>query len=53
MLAAGATTVEVYSAFVYRGWGIARELSSQLSRELDRQGASSPQVLAATPTEVA
>jgi dihydroorotate dehydrogenase len=52
MLRAGASTVEVYSAFVYRGWGVAHELSSQLSRELDRSGAASVADLAAASTEV-
>lgn len=52
MMRAGATAVEIYSAFVYRGWGIARELSAQLSRELDRHGADSLQALKALPAEV-
>jgi dihydroorotate dehydrogenase (fumarate)/dihydroorotate dehydrogenase len=52
MLRAGATTVEVYSAFIYRGWGVARELSGQLSRELARSGAATVGDVAAAPTEV-
>jgi dihydroorotate dehydrogenase (fumarate)/dihydroorotate dehydrogenase len=34
----GATAVEVYSAFIYRGWGVARKLASELADELDRRG---------------
>ena len=52
MLQAGATTVEVYSAFIYRGWGVARELTGQLSRELDRRGAATAAELTPAPTEV-
>jgi dihydroorotate dehydrogenase len=52
MLQAGATTVEVYSAFVYRGWGVAKELTSQLSRELDHRGVATSAQLTPAPTEV-
>ncbi|MBV8084166.1 MAG: dihydroorotate dehydrogenase 2 [Chloroflexi bacterium] len=31
MIHAGATTVEVYSAFIYRGWNVARYLNEELS----------------------
>jgi dihydroorotate dehydrogenase (fumarate)/dihydroorotate dehydrogenase len=34
----GATTVEVYSAFIYRGWSVARKLARELVAELDRRG---------------
>jgi dihydroorotate dehydrogenase len=30
LLDAGATTVEVYSAFIYRGWDVAGKLNSEL-----------------------
>ena len=41
MLAAGADTVEVYSAFVYRGWRVAAEINRGLLEVLGRQGLSS------------
>lgn len=52
MLRAGASTVEVYSAFVYRGWTVAHELSRQLSDELERAGAATVADLMAVQTEV-
>jgi dihydroorotate dehydrogenase (fumarate)/dihydroorotate dehydrogenase len=53
MLQAGATTVEVYSAFVYRGWGVAKELTRQLSTELDRRGVATSAELTPVSTEAA
>ena len=38
MLRAGATTVEVYSAFIYRGWRVAGLINRGLSEILDREG---------------
>jgi dihydroorotate dehydrogenase len=38
---AGADAVEVYSAFIYRGPGIAAEINRGLAAELDRRGAGS------------
>jgi dihydroorotate dehydrogenase (fumarate)/dihydroorotate dehydrogenase len=38
MLRAGATTVEVYSAFIYRGWSVAGQISRELSAILTREG---------------
>jgi dihydroorotate dehydrogenase len=35
MLKAGAATVEIYSAFVYNGWGAARQIAAGLSALLD------------------
>jgi dihydroorotate dehydrogenase len=37
MLVAGAASVEVYSAFIYRGWGIAGDLKRELLRALARR----------------
>ena len=37
-LQAGATAVELYSAFVYRGWGVARSMARELVAELERHG---------------
>jgi dihydroorotate dehydrogenase (fumarate)/dihydroorotate dehydrogenase len=37
-LRAGATAVELYSAFVYRGWGVARAIARELAVELERHG---------------
>jgi dihydroorotate dehydrogenase len=34
MLEAGAASVEVYSAFIYRGWGVAGDLKHELARAL-------------------
>jgi dihydroorotate dehydrogenase len=36
-LSAGATTVEVYSAFIYRGWTVGRTLAAELAGELGRR----------------
>jgi dihydroorotate dehydrogenase len=38
MLRAGATTVEVYTAFIYRGWGVAGLLNRGLLEILEREG---------------
>jgi dihydroorotate dehydrogenase len=38
MLRAGAATVEVYSAFIYRGWRVADEINRGLLNILDREG---------------
>jgi dihydroorotate dehydrogenase len=38
MLAGGAAAVEVYSAFVYRGPTVAREINRELLARLDREG---------------
>jgi dihydroorotate dehydrogenase len=38
MLRAGATTVEVYTAFIFRGWGIAGLINRGLLEILDREG---------------
>jgi dihydroorotate dehydrogenase len=38
MLRAGATTVEVYSSFVYRGWSIARSIGRELVALMEREG---------------
>jgi dihydroorotate dehydrogenase len=38
MLRAGATTVEVYTAFIYRGWRIAGLINRGLQEILDREG---------------
>lgn len=35
-LQAGATAVELYSAFIYRGWGVANAIARELVAELDR-----------------
>jgi dihydroorotate dehydrogenase len=40
-LEAGATAVEVYSAFIYRGPSVARRIGRELARELDRAGLAS------------
>ena len=38
MLRAGATTVEVYTAFIFRGWRIAGLINRSLLEILDREG---------------
>jgi dihydroorotate dehydrogenase len=59
-LEAGATAIEVYSAFIYRGPAVARGIARELSRELDRAGIASvsevhrpPDVPAAEPAAAA
>ena len=34
LLQAGATTVEVYSAFIYRGWDVASKINRELAAVL-------------------
>jgi dihydroorotate dehydrogenase len=41
VLEAGATAVEVYSAFIYRGWGVAGALKRELNLALARRGMAS------------
>ena len=41
MLEAGAASVEVYSAFIYRGWGVAGDLKRELLRALAARGVAS------------
>jgi dihydroorotate dehydrogenase (fumarate)/dihydroorotate dehydrogenase len=41
MLEAGASSVEVYSAFIYRGWGVAGDLKRELLRALTARGLAS------------
>jgi dihydroorotate dehydrogenase (fumarate)/dihydroorotate dehydrogenase len=41
MLEAGASSVEVYSAFIYRGWGVAGDLKRELLRALSARGLAS------------
>jgi len=41
MLAAGAHTVELYSAFIYRGWNVARRIAQELLEVLDEEGIAS------------
>jgi len=38
MLAAGATCVDLYSAFIYRGWAIAKEINRELVTSFDEAG---------------
>lgn len=47
MISAGATTVEVYSSFVYRGWAVARKLNAELLRSLDEDRITSVAALRA------
>jgi dihydroorotate dehydrogenase len=37
-IAAGASTVEVFTSFVYEGWGIASRINAELLAELEREG---------------
>jgi dihydroorotate dehydrogenase len=41
LLEAGATTVEVYSAFIYRGWEVAGKINRELLSLLDERGLAS------------
>jgi dihydroorotate dehydrogenase len=49
MLRAGATTVEVYSAFIYRGWGVAGLINRELLALCRRQGLASVRELGLRP----
>jgi dihydroorotate dehydrogenase len=51
MLDAGATTVEIYSAFVYHGWGAARRIAAELSGLLDAGNRAARTGAVATPAE--
>jgi dihydroorotate dehydrogenase (fumarate)/dihydroorotate dehydrogenase len=56
MLEAGASSVEVYSAFIYRGWAVAGDLKRELLRALAAQRLASVRDVrpaAAVPTSVA
>lgn len=46
MLRAGACCVDLYSAFIYEGWGIARAINKQLVSMLDRDAVPSLSALA-------
>jgi dihydroorotate dehydrogenase (fumarate)/dihydroorotate dehydrogenase len=52
MLRAGAHAVEVYSAFIYRGWDAPRLIARELAQALDKEGIASPRELARQPAAV-
>jgi dihydroorotate dehydrogenase len=39
-LRAGATCVDLYSAFIYQGWGVARRINTELAALLRQQHAA-------------
>ncbi|HJX22667.1 MAG TPA: hypothetical protein VJ454_16850, partial [Steroidobacteraceae bacterium] len=43
MLRAGATCVDLYSAFIYQGWSVARRINTELAALL-RQHQGTPEV---------
>jgi dihydroorotate dehydrogenase (fumarate)/dihydroorotate dehydrogenase len=47
LIEAGATTVEVYSAFIFRGWDVAGRINRELAFLLDQRGAAGLAQLAA------
>jgi dihydroorotate dehydrogenase len=49
MLRAGATTVEVYTSLIYRGWHIAGLINRGLLEILDREGLASVAQLRGAP----
>jgi dihydroorotate dehydrogenase len=51
MLDAGATTVEIYSAFVYHGWGAAHRIATGLSGLLDAGNRAAGADAVATPAD--
>jgi dihydroorotate dehydrogenase len=51
MLDAGATTVEIYSAFVYRGWGAAHQIAAELSALLPARDRAARAEAAPAPAE--
>jgi dihydroorotate dehydrogenase len=48
MLRAGACCVDLYSAFIYEGWGVARKINLDLLAELQRQASPSDKPLLAS-----
>ncbi len=52
MLEAGASTVEVYSALIYRGWTVAGEINRELTSILAHEGLGSVRELHKTPESV-
>ena len=52
VLEAGAATVEVYSAFIYRGWSVAGALKRELYQALARRGIASVRDLRLTAQPV-
>lgn len=48
LLRAGATCVDLYSAFIYQGWGIARTVNRELLESLERAAMTSVSGLAST-----
>ena len=48
MLRAGATCVDLYSAFIYQGWDIARRINRELLESLERAAMTSVSGLAST-----
>ena len=48
LLRAGATCVDLYSAFIYQGWGIARTVNRELLESLERAAMTSVSELANT-----
>jgi dihydroorotate dehydrogenase len=46
MLQAGATCVDLYSAFIYHGWAVARDINRELLARLDAAGLTSVSELA-------
>jgi dihydroorotate dehydrogenase len=51
MLAAGATTVEVYTSFIYRGWHVAGLLKRELLGVLGERGLTEIASLQEAPTD--
>ncbi len=51
-IAAGATTVELLTAFIYEGWGVARTINTELLALLQREGISSVETLRGMRAEV-
>jgi dihydroorotate dehydrogenase len=49
MLRAGACCVDLYSAFIYEGWSVARTINRELAAMLDRQAAPSLGALLPSP----
>jgi dihydroorotate dehydrogenase (fumarate)/dihydroorotate dehydrogenase len=52
MLRAGATCVDLYSAFIYQGWGVARRINLELAALLRERDAAAHAVATAQPSRV-
>ena len=51
LLQAGATMIDVFTAFIYRGWNVVAKINAELLQAMDEQGSASLESIA--PAHVA